>query len=331
VTDRIRIGTRGSALALWQAHHIRDRLLTLHPGLEVELEVIVTRGDQILDRPLALVGGKGLFVREIEVALLDGTIDLAVHSLKDMPTEQPPGLELRAYPERASAFDVLCARADGVTLDTLPQGARVGTASLRRSAQLRRLRPDLEIVSIRGNVQTRLGKRESEALDAVVLAEAGLRRLDIWEDGRFSVLPFPAYAPAPAQGCLAIETREGDARVATLIDPLDHEDTRLAIEAERACLEALGGDCHTPFCAYARRRDDELSLFARLLDAAPLFHERGGLEQVEDDYPEHDPEKQSAEEGGRRRRNPAFTGRCFLFPKGEFAAVFHVRRPFSLR
>jgi hydroxymethylbilane synthase len=266
VTERLRIGTRGSALALWQAHHIRDRLLALHPSLSIEFEVIVTRGDQILDRPLSEVGGKGLFVREIEVALLDGTIDIAVHSLKDMPTEQPDGLALRVFPERASAFDVLCARRPGETIDTLPQGARVGTASLRRSVQLQRLRPDLDVVSLRGNVPTRLAKRESESLDAVVLAEAGLRRLDIWEEDRFSVLAAPAFAPAPAQGCLAIEARADDARVHALIDPLDDEDTRLAILAERSCLHALGGDCHTPFGAFAVRAADQLSLFARLMD-----------------------------------------------------------------
>lgn len=298
MTDTLRLGTRGSALALWQAHHIRDRLLALHPGLTVELEIIVTRGDQILDRPLAEVGGKGLFVREIEVALLEGTIDLAVHSLKDMPTEQPEGLELRVFPERASAFDALCAREPGHDLDALPRGARVGTASLRRGAQLLRLRPDLELVSIRGNVPTRLAKRETENLDAVVLAEAGLRRLDLWDDARFTVLPFPRYAPAPAQGCLALESRVGDERTGALLDPLDHEDTRLAILAERACLEAIEGDCHTPFCAYGTRRGDELSLFARLMDEGGRATEAKRMVILRDD-----PRAQAVELGRILARN----------------------------
>jgi hydroxymethylbilane synthase len=264
----IRIGTRASNLALWQAHHIRDCLQALAPGTSIEIVTISTKGDRILDRPLAAIGGKGLFVKEIEQALLDGAIDLAVHSLKDMPTEQPPGLELVAFPERADPFDTLCAREPGHTLESLPHGARVGTGSLRRQAQLRRLRPDLEIVAIRGNVETRLSKRHSGdiPLDAVVLASAGLIRLGIHEDG-FSALTAPEYLPAPGQGCLAIETRSDDAETRALVDRLDHADTRIAIVAERAALRAIEGDCHTPFAAYARRDGvDGLLLQARLLD-----------------------------------------------------------------
>jgi len=263
----LRIGTRASNLALWQAHHIRDRLAPLTDGRPIEIVKISTKGDRVLDRPLAAIGGKGLFVKEIELALLDGSIDLAVHSLKDMPTEQPEGLELTAYPERANPFDTLCAKDAGVTLQTLPEGARIGTGSLRRQAQLRRLRPDLEIVGIRGNVETRLSKRHTgdAPLDAVILATSGLARLGISEPG-FTVLEPPDYLPAPGQGCLAIETRADDPSTRALVEQLDHADTRMAIMAERAALRAIEGNCHTPFAAYATRDADGLLLQARLLD-----------------------------------------------------------------
>ncbi len=264
---KIRIGTRGSALALWQANWVASALVERHPSFECELVIIKVRGDQILDRPLSQVGGKGLFVKEIEQALIDSDVDIAVHSLKDLPVEQPEGLVLTAYPERASAFDVLCPADPTMTFATLPAGARIGTTSLRRGAQIRKLRSDLEIVSILGNVQTRLGKRfGDDALDAVVLAEAGLRRLEIWEDG-FEILRPPAFLPAPAQGCLAVETRIGDDRIVPLVAELDDPETRLAITAERACLAAIEGSCHTPFGAWARRDDvDGLVLSARLLE-----------------------------------------------------------------
>lgn len=264
----VRIGSRGSRLALWQAEHIRARLIELQPGLEVEIVVIKTRGDQILDRPLADVGGKGLFVKEIEEALLAGDIDLAVHSLKDMPTEQPEGLVLAAYPERAQAFDVFCPSEPSATFESLARGARVGTSSLRRASQVLRARPDLEIVSIRGNVETRLRKRFDPELRlaGVLLAEAGLKRLGIWEDG-FEVLAPPLFVPAPAQGVLAIETRCDGGDVRALVERLDHAETRLAVLAERACLAEIGGDCRTPFAAWARRSADRLILDARLLEA----------------------------------------------------------------
>ena len=263
----LRIGTRGSALALWQAHHVRDRLIEAHPGLTVELQVIKTTGDRIRDRQLSEIGGKGLFVKEIEQALLDAEVDLAVHSAKDMPTDQPDGLVLAVFPERAQPFDVLCHRHDGETLATLPAGARIGTGSLRRGSQLKQLRPDIEVVPIRGNVGTRLDKRfEPENLDGVVLAEAGLRRLDIWEEGRFERLAPPDFLPAPAQGILAIETRAGDADTMALLGVLDHAPTRIAVTAERACLRNVEGDCHTPFGAYAEVDGDKLRVQARLID-----------------------------------------------------------------
>ena len=263
---KIRIGTRGSALALWQAEWVREHLQNAHPQLECELVIIKVRGDQVLDRPLALVGGKGLFVKEIEEALLAGEVDVAVHSLKDLPVEQPEGLTLAAYPPRASAFDVLCPTRPGETLMTLPAGARVGTTSLRRGAQVRRLRPDLAVISIRGNVQTRLDRRRGDdPLDAVILAEAGLRRLNVWEDS-FEVLAPPAFIPAPAQGCMAVQTREADDVVSGLVRALDDPEARLAITAERSCLAGIEGSCHTPFGAWAKRDDvDGLVLYARLL------------------------------------------------------------------
>jgi hydroxymethylbilane synthase len=263
----LRLGTRGSALALWQANWVRDRLVEREPGLAVELVPIRTRGDEILDRPLAEVGGKGLFVKEIEQALLDGAIDLAVHSLKDMPVEQPPGLELVAYPVREEPWDALCGGEGLRALADLPEGASVGTGSLRRAAQLRRLRPDLAIVGIRGNVGTRLGRRRVEGgdLDAVVLAEAGLRRLGLWCD-EFVRLGCPDMIPAPAQGILAIETRSDDAATIARVVALDDPDTRLAATAERACLAGIEGNCHTPFGAWATRDGDGLALWARLLE-----------------------------------------------------------------
>lgn len=268
----LKLGTRGSALALWQAHHIRDRLEAMEGSPGVEIVVISTKGDRILDRPLAAIGGKGLFVKEIEVALANGEIDLAVHSLKDMPTAQPPGLELVAFPTSASPFDGLCGREPMASLTDLPQGARVGTGSLRRGAQLKALRPDIEVVGIRGNVQTRLLRRfEPEpGLDAVVLARAGLDRLELWEDG-FLPLEAPAFLPAPGQGVLAVETRADDPDTRRWVDQLDDREARLRVTAERSCLAGIEGNCHTPFAAFARIDGDALSLHARLMD------EQGGM------------------------------------------------------
>ena len=284
----LRIGTRGSALALWQAHHIRDRVRTLRPDTDVEIVVIRTTGDQILDRPLADIGGKGLFVKEIEAALLDGSIDLAVHSLKDMPTEQPDGLVLDAFPTRANPFDMLCCREAITSVDDLPRGARVGTGSARRGLQLQRQRPDITIVPLRGNVQTRLDKRHNDGLDAVILACAGLERLEMSEPG-FSELPPSIVVPAPGQGALAIECREGDAATRALLAELDCPATRLATTMERACLDEVGGDCHTPFAAWARRHGDQLELVARLMTngrfaearvTEPLYDDGRDLERV---------------------------------------------------
>jgi hydroxymethylbilane synthase len=282
---KIRIGTRGSALALWQSRWVESSLKAIHPDLDVELVIIKVRGDQIVDRPLSEVGGKGLFVKEIEQALLDREVDIAVHSLKDMPTAQPEGLLLVAYPERASAFDALCPARPGENLDTLPAGARIGTTSLRRGAQVRALRPDIEVVSIRGNVETRLNKRfGADPLDAVILAEAGLRRLNMWDDS-FQVLAPPRFLPAPAQGCVTVEARVDDARTRELLAPLDHADTRLAVTAERACLSAIEGDCHTPFAAWARRDEfNGLVLSARIMEASGYTTEAKRMVVLRDDH-----------------------------------------------
>jgi hydroxymethylbilane synthase len=278
----IRIGTRGSQLALWQANHIADRLRAVREGTEVELVVIKTTGDKITDRPLALVGGKGLFVKEIEEALLADGVDLAVHSLKDMPTEQPEGLELSCYPGRAEPFDALCAREPIRSVADLPQNARIGTGSLRRQVQLQAVRPDLEMVGIRGNVPTRLKKRfEAENVDAVVLAAAGLRRLGLWEDGFLELTP-PDVLPAPAQGILALETRLGDARLKPYLSALDDFDARLAALAERGALRAIGGDCHTPFAAFATRDGDYMTVTAR------LYAEDGKMQEARQSGPVED-------------------------------------------
>lgn len=258
------IGTRGSALALWQAEHVRERLLAL-PGLpvaSVELKIIKTRGDAILDVTLSKVGGKGLFVKELEVALLDGDVDLAVHSLKDMPAIQPDGLELSAYPVRADPRDAIALRA-GMTggLSALEEGAVVGTSSLRRQAQLLALRPDLKVVPIRGNVQTRLRKLDEgvEGMSATLLAVAGLQRLEL--HGRISsALSVTEMIPAVGQGALAVQTRTEDAAVRGVVERLDDSATRSAVLAERAFLARLEGGCQVPIAGHATLSGETLSL-----------------------------------------------------------------------
>lgn len=250
------IATRRSALARWQAEHIAERLRQVS-GREVELLPLVTRGDKILDVPLARVGGKGLFVKEIEEALLDGRADLAVHSLKDVPTVFPAGLCLGAITEREDPRDAICSPR-WRTLDALPQGARVGTSSLRRQAQLRALRPDLELVNVRGNVQTRLARAEADC-DAVVLAWAGLKRLGL-ADAATEILDVERSIPAIGQGALAIEIREDDAEVASLVARLDHPETRAAVTAERAMLARLEGGCQVPIAGHAVVRDGMVHL-----------------------------------------------------------------------
>ena len=259
------VGTRTSALARWQTRSVIDQLQAAWPGLECEERFYTTAGDQAPDRPLTQMGGAGVFTTELENALRAGEIDLAVHSLKDLPIEPAPGLALGAIGERADARDVLVARNDW-TLNTLPQGARVGTCSLRRSAQMLRVRPDLTIVPLRGNVDTRIRKVHAAQYDAIVLAAAGILRLgreaDITE-----YLPFEVMLPAPGQGALAMQCRADDAWVLSLLAPLDHAPTRQAVEAEREFLEGIGGGCSAPVAAYGefmidgRRKIDGLFFF----------------------------------------------------------------------
>ncbi|MFZ0428676.1 MAG: hydroxymethylbilane synthase [Acidobacteriota bacterium] len=246
------IGSRGSRLALAQTHLIRGLLQETQSGLDVSVKTIRTTGDKLTATPLSRLAAdnKGLFVKEIEEALLDGSIDLAVHSLKDLPTELPEGLTLGAIPRREDPRDALITEGPLPSLEALPQGARVGTSSLRRETQLRYLRPDLEIVPIRGNVDTRLRKLHSEGLDAIVLAAAGLRRLGL---ARHVSYTFPAdqMIPAIGQGALGLEIRSADEAVGALVRRLEDRTTRISVTAERAFLLAMGGGCQVPMGAHA--------------------------------------------------------------------------------
>ena len=245
--DAVTIGTRGSKLALWQAHWAREQLEKQHAGLQVRLEIIKTRGDKILDVPLAKVGGKGLFVKEIEQALLEKRVDVAVHSMKDMPAEIPHGLTIAAVPERENWHDVLLS-AGGQKLAALPTGARVGTSSLRRAAQLLRRRPDIQIVPLRGNLDTRIKKLKSGQMDAIILAAAGIKRLG-FEADISETLDEALMLPAAGQGALCIEARADDPAVAALLAPLEDTATRTAVLGERAFLKRLQGGCQVPIAA----------------------------------------------------------------------------------
>jgi len=257
------IGTRSSKLALWQANYIAACLRDQYPGIEVNLVHIVTTGDKILDVPLAKIGGKGLFTKELEIAMLRGEIDLAVHSLKDMPTELPEGLLLAAITERADAGDAFISPKYG-TVENLPQGAKVGTSSLRRKAQLLKYRPDLVIHDLRGNLDTRLKKLDTGDLDAILLAVAGLKRLG-WQERITQVLPSEICLPAVGQGALAIEARSDDEEVLEMLAFLNHQETRLAVEAERAYLAEVEGGCQIPIGVYATVNQGVLNLEAAIL------------------------------------------------------------------
>ena len=254
------IGTRGSKLALWQAEWVLARLRELEPGLPVSLKRIKTTGDKILDTPLAAIGGKGLFVKEIEDALLRGEIDLAVHSMKDVPTQLPEGLEILSIPEREDPRDVLISR-DGVTLAKLAAGARIGTSSLRRQAQLLNVRPDLSIQILRGNLDTRLRKLEVGEYEGIILAAAGLRRLG-WTDRVTEYLSPDVCLPAIGQGALALEGRSDDTFVRDVAVRLEHRPTRIAVTAERALLERLEGGCQVPIAAHASMMGESLFMSA---------------------------------------------------------------------
>ncbi len=267
------IGSRGSQLALWQARYVRERLESR--GYECRIEIIQTTGDRITDVPLGMVGSKGLFTKEIEDALIDGAIDLAVHSLKDMPTELPAGLTIAATPQRESANDVMV----GKPLRQLTPGSRVGTSSLRRTAQLRRYRPDLVVESIRGNIDTRIRKMDEGQYDAIVLAAAGLRRLG-WHARVAEVLAPEVMCPAVGQGALAIETRtEGAGYEACAV--LDDPWTRFCVTAERAVLASLGGGCQIPMGSFAVIAGNEMQITGVVIapDGGSLIRE-----QMEGDY-----------------------------------------------
>ncbi len=261
--QKIIIGTRGSKLALWQARHIAARLEEMNPGMVVELKHIVTTGDKILDVPLAQIGGKGLFTKELETAMLAGDIDLAVHSLKDMPTELPAGLVLAATTTRLDPHDAFVSRRYA-SLAELPAEATVGTSSLRRKAQLLRLRPDLRIENLRGNLDTRLRKLDEGQYDAIVLAAAGLRRLG-WAERITAVLSPAECLPAVGQGVLAIEARAADAEVLAAVAGLDDAGSRACVTAERTFLAVVEGGCQVPVGVYGRMTDEKLALQARIL------------------------------------------------------------------
>lgn len=258
--ELIRIGTRSSALALWQAEHVAARLEELYPGTKVELVHHSTKGDRILEKPLAEIGGKGLFTEELEMSMRNGSIDLAVHSLKDMPTELPEDLVIGAITKRESPCDVLVSP-KYKTLDQLPEGAKVGTSSLRRQAQLLHERPDLTITMLRGNVQTRLNKLESEGFDAIVLAEAGLKRLGL-ENVITQVFTADELIPAVGQGALAIECRANDKDMLDAIAPLNDEETMWATIGERSFLRQLEGGCQVPMGVHGTIHKGQLTIKA---------------------------------------------------------------------
>jgi len=272
---KLKIGTRGSKLALWQTNHFKAQLEAAHPGLECEVVVIKTRGDAIQDRPLSEVGGKGLFVKELEEALLDGRADLAVHSMKDMPSVLPEGLVLGCVPERVDPRDAWV-RPEGappLTVDELPEGATVGTSSLRRGAQLLARRPDLNIIPLRGNVETRLRKLDEgvDGLQAIVLACAGLERLGL--QARITeALPVDVMLPAVGQGALAIENREADPVVGPILAALHNPATAAATRAERSFLAEIEGSCKVPVAGHATLEGDEVTLTALVgaVSGAPI-------------------------------------------------------------
>lgn len=267
----LKIATRQSPLALWQAEHIRARLEALHADLKVELVTFVTQGDKILDTPLAKIGGKGLFVKELEAALLDGRADLAVHSMKDVPMALPEGLSLAVICEREDPLDAFVSNTYA-SFDDLPQGAKVGTSSLRRKSQILKARPDLEIIDLRGNVGTRLSKLDAGLYDAIILASAGLKRLGLAERIRHT-LPAEVSLPAVGQGALGLECRAADQAVLELILPLLHRETDVCVRAERAFNAYLEGGCQVPIAGHATLIEAQLHIEGRVgsVDGATLL------------------------------------------------------------
>lgn len=281
--SELKIGTRGSQLALFQANWVKDRLVQAHPDLRVTLIKIKTTGDKIQDAPLAKIGGKGLFVKEIEEALLKKRTDLAVHSIKDVPTEFPEGLHLSVITKREDPRDVLISK-DGKPLKDLPKGAKIGTSSLRRQAQLLHFRSDFELIPLRGNLDTRLKKLKSMNLDAIVLALAGVKRLG-FDEKITEIIPPEVSLPAIGQGALGIETRMADQEVESRIRLLNDRDSSIAINAERAFLKKLEGGCQVPIAAFARIVDTTLHIdgLVGTIDGKRLIrhHVEGPIERAE--------------------------------------------------
>jgi hydroxymethylbilane synthase len=279
----LKIATRQSPLALWQAEHIRARLQELHADLQVELVTFVTQGDKILDTPLAKIGGKGLFVKELEAALLDGRADLAVHSMKDVPMALPEGLSLAVICEREDPLDAFVSNTYA-SFDELPQGAKVGTSSLRRKSQILKARPDLEIIDLRGNVGTRLSKLDAGNYDAIILASAGLKRLGLVDRIRHTLNPAISL-PAVGQGALGLECRDRDQAVLDLILPLLHAETDACVRAERAFNAYLEGGCQVPIAGYATLQDGKIAIEGRVgsVDGATLLQAelQGDVNQAE--------------------------------------------------
>jgi len=280
----LRIGTRGSKLALTQSQWVKEKVEAKYPGVHVELVRIKTTGDKILDAPLSKVGGKGLFVKEIEEALIDKRVDLAVHSMKDVPAELPDALMLSTFPEREDPRDALIAKGER-TLDQLPQEAKVGTSSLRRAAQLLHMRPDLNLIPLRGNVDTRLRKLESEGLNAIILAAAGLKRLG-FEKHITQIIPSDQVLPAIGQGALGLEIRREDKQTLKLIDFLNHESTEVTVRAERAFLKKLEGGCQVPIAGFATLENDNVNFTGMVaeLDGTRLIKDNitGEKDQAEE-------------------------------------------------
>jgi len=283
ILKELRIGTRGSQLALYQANWVRERLVQVHPDLKVTLLTIKTTGDKIQDVPLAKIGGKGLFVKEIEEALIQKRVDLAVHSIKDVPTELPKELHLSAITRREDPRDVFISK-DGKNLRELQQGAKIGTSSLRRQAQLLHFREDLELIPLRGNLDTRLKKLQKMNLDGIVLAMAGVKRLG-FESRITEIIPVEISLPAIGQGALGIETRRGDKEVEERINFLEDLPSAIAVSAERAFLKKLEGGCQVPIAAFARIIDSTLHIdgLVGTIDGQRLIrhHLEGTIDQAE--------------------------------------------------
>ncbi len=294
----LRIATRQSALALWQAQHVATRLRAVHADLDVALVPMTTRGDQIIDRPLASIGGKGLFLKELEVAMLEHRADIAVHSFKDVPMDLESGFAIGAVLERADAADAFISN-QFARFDQLPPGARVGTSSLRRQAQLRAVRPDLDPVDLRGNVNTRLAKLDAGDYDAIILACAGMERLGFSARIR-ARLNSPHWLSAPAQGAIAVECREGDADVLGLVGVLDDAHTHRCVAAERAMNRCLHGSCSVPIAAYCVETECGLTLWGLVGDAGS-----GVLVRAEAEGSREDPQALGVKVGNLLRERGA--------------------------